>query len=152
MYIKIDTFGMKINNAPHNVLEARSLAQSVVPASVAAAASSGGGMREQAVNLVHGVSGELASSTYSSSSVNDTVASNMSIVSTRLSRGIISHVHLMPMDTSMSTSTNMGNVTNVASVNTSATGLPEGFISQGDIMQMATNLTGTSTSGTNHEW
>ena len=48
----------------------------------------------------------------------------------------------------MSTSTNMGNVTNVASVNASATGLPEGFISQGDIMQMATNLTGTSTSGT----
>ena len=91
----------------------------------------------------------MASSTYSSSSVNDTVASNMSlIVSTRLSRGLISHVHLMPMDTSMSTSTNMGNVTNVASVNTSATGLPEGFISQGDIMQMATNLTGTSTSGT----
>ena len=47
----------------------------------------------------------------------------------------------------MSTSTNMGNVTNVASVNTSATGLPEEFISQGDIMQMATNLTATSTSG-----
>ena len=48
----------------------------------------------------------------------------------------------------MSTSTNMGNSANVVSVNTSATGLPEGFISQGDIMQMATNLTGTSTSGT----
>ena len=48
----------------------------------------------------------------------------------------------------MSTSTNMGNVTNVASVNTSATGLPEEFISQGDMMQMATNLTGKSTIGT----
>ena len=69
---------MKMNNAPHNVLEAGSLAQSVVPASVAAAASSGGGMREQAVNLVHGVPVELACSTYSSSSVNDTVSSNMS--------------------------------------------------------------------------
>ena len=45
-------------------------------------------MREQAVNLVHGVPDELASSTYSSSSsVSDTVASNMSIMSTRLSRG-----------------------------------------------------------------
>ena len=62
-------------------------------------ASSGGGIREQAVNLVDGVPGELASSTYSSSSVSDTVASNMSIVSTRLSRGLISHVHLMSMDT-----------------------------------------------------
>ena len=47
----------------------------------------------------------------------------------------------------------MGNVTNVASVNTSATGLPEEFISQGDIMQMATILTGTSTIGMyNCEW
>ena len=46
----------------------------------------------------------------------------------------------------MSTSTNMGNVTKVSSVNTSATGLPEGFISQRNIMQMATNLTDTSTS------
>ena len=33
-------------------------------------------------------------------------------------------------------------------MNTSATGLPEGFIPQGNIMQMATNLTDTSTSGT----
>ena len=53
---------MKMNNAPYNVLEAGSHAQSVVPASVAVAASSGGGMREQAVSLVHGVPGELASS------------------------------------------------------------------------------------------
>ena len=52
------------------------------------------------------------------------------------------------MATSMSTSTNTGNVTNVSSVNTSATGLPEGLISQGNLMQMATNLTGTSTSST----
>ena len=76
-----------MNNAPHNVLEAGSLAQPVVPAPVAAAASSGGGMREYAVNLVHRVPGELACSAYgsSSSSVSDTVASNMSIVSTRLS-------------------------------------------------------------------
>ena len=75
-----------MNNAPHNVLEAGSLAQPVVPAPVAAAASSGGGMREYAVNLVHGVPGELACSAYgSSSSVSDTVASNMSIVSTHLS-------------------------------------------------------------------
>ena len=42
----------------------------------------------------------------------------------------------------------MGNVTNVASVNTSATDLPDRLISQGNIMQMATNMTGTSTSGT----
>ena len=41
----------------------------------------------------------------------------------------------------------MGNVTKVSSVNTSATGLPERFISQGNIMQMATNVTDTSTSG-----
>ena len=33
-------------------------------------------------------------------------------------------------------------------MNTSATGLPEGFVSQGDIMQMVTYLAGTSTSGT----
>ena len=52
------------------------------------------------------------------------------------------------MATSMRTSTNTGNVTNVSSVNTSATGLPEGFISLGNLMQMATNLSGTSTSGT----
>ena len=92
---------MKMNNAPHNVLEAGSLAQPVVPAPVAAAASSGpGGIREQAVNLVHGVPGELASSTYSSS-VSDTLASNMSIVSTSLSRGLISRVNLMPIDTSI---------------------------------------------------
>ena len=136
------------NGAPHNVLEAGSSAQPVVPALVAAAVSSGGGMREQAVNLVHGVLGELASSTYSISSVSDTVASNMSIVSTRLSRGLISHANLMPMATCMRTSTNTGNVTNVSSVNTSATGLPEGFISHVNLMQMATNLTGTSISGT----
>ena len=49
---------------PHNVLEAGSSTQPVVPAPVAAAASSGGGMREQPVNLVHGVPGELASITY----------------------------------------------------------------------------------------
>ena len=36
------------NDAPHNVLEAGSSAQTAVSASVAAAASSGGGMREQA--------------------------------------------------------------------------------------------------------
>ena len=47
----------------------------------------------------------------------------------------------------MSTRTNTGNVTNVSIVNTSATGLPEGFISQGNLTQMVTNLTGT-TSGT----
>ena len=98
MYIKINTFGMKMNNAPHNVLEAGSLAQPVVPASVAVAASSGGGMREQAVNLVPGVPGELASCTCSSS-VSDTLASNMSIVSTRFSRGLISNANLMPMAT-----------------------------------------------------
>ena len=46
------------NNAPHNVLEAGSSAQPVVPAPVATATSSGGGMREQPVNLVHGVPGE----------------------------------------------------------------------------------------------
>ena len=38
------------NDAPHTVLEAGSSAQPAVSASVAAAASSGGGMREQAVN------------------------------------------------------------------------------------------------------
>ena len=48
----------------------------------------------------------------------------------------------------MSTGTNTGNVTVVSSVNTSATGLPEGFISQGNLTQMVTNLTGPSTSGT----
>ena len=37
---------------------------------------------------------------------------------------------------------------NVSSVNTSATGLPEGFTSQGNSTQMVTNLTGTNTSGT----
>ena len=36
----------------------------------------------------------------------------------------------------------------MSSVNTSATGLPEGFISQGNLTQMVTNLTGKSTSGT----
>ena len=46
------------NNAPHNVLEAGSSAQPVVPAPVATATSSGGGMREQPVYLVHGVPGE----------------------------------------------------------------------------------------------
>ena len=39
------------NNAPHNVHEAGSWAQPVVLAPVAAAASSGGRMREQPVNL-----------------------------------------------------------------------------------------------------
>ena len=39
------------NNAPHNVHEAGSSAQPVVLAPVAAAASSGGRMREQPVNL-----------------------------------------------------------------------------------------------------
>ena len=72
----------------------------------------------------------------------------MSIVGTRLLRGLISNANLVPMATSMSTSTNTMNVTNVSSVNTSATGLPEGLIPQGNLMQMATNLTGTSTSGT----
>ena len=48
----------------------------------------------------------------------------------------------------MSTGTNTGNVTVVSSVNTSATGLPEGFISQGNLTQMVTNLTDPSTSGT----
>ena len=48
------------------------------------------------------------------------------------------------MATRMTTSTNTENVTNVSCVNTSAGGLPEGFISQG---QIATNLTDTSTSG-----
>ena len=48
----------------------------------------------------------------------------------------------------MSTGTNTGNVTVVSIVNTSATGLPEGFISQGNLTQMVTNLTGPSTSGT----
>ena len=38
-------------NAPHNVLEAGSSAQPVVLAPVAAAASSGGRMREQPINL-----------------------------------------------------------------------------------------------------
>ena len=56
------------NNAPH---KAGSSAQPVVPSPEAAAASSGGGLRELR---------ELASSTYSIiSSVSDTVASNMSI-------------------------------------------------------------------------
>ena len=72
----------------------------------------------------------------------------MSIVGTRLLRGLISNANLVPMATSMSTSTNTMNVTNVSSVNTSATGLPEGLVPQGNLMQMATNLTGTSTSGT----
>ena len=53
----------------------------------------------------------------------------------------------MPIDTSISTDTNMGNVTNVSSVNTSATGLPEGLFLTGILKQMATYLTGTSTSG-----
>ena len=48
-----------------------------------------------------------------------------------LSRGLISHANLMPIDTSISTDTNMGNVTNVLSVNTSATGLPEGLFLTG---------------------
>ena len=48
----------------------------------------------------------------------------------------------------MSTRTNTGNVTNVSIVNTSATGFAEGFISQGHLTQMVTNLTGTSASGT----
>ena len=39
------------NNAPHNVLEAGLSAQPVVLAPVVAAADSGGGMREQSVNL-----------------------------------------------------------------------------------------------------
>ena len=91
----------------------------MVPALGAAATSSGGGMRKQPVNLVHGVPDELASSTCISSA-SDTVASSMSIVSTRLSRGLISHANLMPMATSRNTSTNTGNVTNVSSVNTLA--------------------------------
>ena len=53
-------------------------AQPVVLAPVAAAAISGGGMREQPVNLVHGVPVELASSSNSSASV--PVASNMLII------------------------------------------------------------------------
>ena len=51
----------------------------------------------------------------------------------------------MSMDTSMSTSTNMGNVTNVSSVNTSVAGLPEGFIFQWNLMQMATSGSITDT-------
>ena len=54
----------------------RGSAQTVVPAPVAAATSSGGGMHEQTINLVQGVSGELASS----SSASVPVASNMSII------------------------------------------------------------------------
>ena len=50
----------------------------MVLAPVAAVASSGGGMREQPVNLVHGAPGELASSSNSSASV--PVASNMLII------------------------------------------------------------------------
>ena len=109
------------NDAPHNVLQAGSSAQPVVPAPVAAAASSGGGMREQAINLVHGVLGELASSTYSSSCASDTVASNMSIVSTSLSRGVISHANLMPMATYLTYTSTSG--TNTSGMIT-GTGVP----------------------------
>ena len=70
-------------NAPQNVLKAGRR-----PNQSAAATSSGGGMRKQPVNLVHGVPDELASSTCISSA-SDTVASSMSIVSTRLSRALI---------------------------------------------------------------
>ena len=118
----------------------------MVPAIGAAATSSGGGMWKQPVNLVHGVPDELASSTCISSA-SDTVAS-MSIVSTRLSRGLISHANLMPMATSRNTSTNTGNVTNVSSVNTLARRLAKRVYFSREFNAMATKLTGTSTSGT----
>ena len=132
------------NNAPNNVPEAGSSAQPVAPAPVAAAASSSGGIREQAASLVHGVPGELASG---GSSVSGTVASSVSSVSTCLSGGLFSHANLMPMATSMSASSNMVNVPNVSSLST-ATGLPAGFIAPGNLMHMPTNTTGTSTTNT----
>ena len=86
----------------------------MVPAPVEAATSSGDRMHEQTINLVQGVPGELASSSNSSASV--PVASNMSIIYCEYTRGLISHANLMPMATSMRTSTNTGNDNNVSSV------------------------------------
>ena len=79
---------MKIN-CFHDVTEAGSSAHPEAPAPVAAAASnSGGGPCVQAVNLVHGIPGEFASTSSRPSS--STVASNVSRVSTGLSRGLFS--------------------------------------------------------------